>query len=129
MADSLAERICPVGFTRIEAVVVGGHVLIHCIGKISETSFEVMLVGDDEVKGTLFLISAVASGRRVKTDRNTKVASDHDIIVVDWVIVVGEFSSQTLPLPIGHDTLGQRFFDAVTASLGGIAVETGSIMC
>lgn len=128
MADSLAEGISPVGFTRVEAVVIGSHVLVHGIGKISETSFEVVLIRNDELKGSLFLISAVASGRRVKTDCNTKVASDHNIIIIDWIIIICELPCQTLPLPVGHDTLGQRFFDAVTASLGGIAVETRSIM-
>lgn len=127
--DSLAERIRPVGFTGIEAVVIGCHILVHGIGKISKASFEVVLVGNDEVKGTLFLISAVTGGRRVETNGDTKVAGDHDIIIVDWVVVGGELAGQTLPLPVGHNTLGQRLFDTVATCLGGIAVEAGSIMC
>ena len=127
--DSLAERIGPVGFTWVEAVVIGCHILVHGVGKISKASFEVVLVGNDEVKGTLFLVSAVTSGGRVETDGNTKVAGDHDVIIIDWVVVGRELASQTFPLPVGHDTLGQRLFDAVAASLGGIAVEARSVMC
>ncbi len=128
MADSLAERIRPIGLTWVEAVVIGCHVPVHGIGKISKASLESVLVGNDKLKCTIFLVSAVTSGRRIKTDRDTKVPSDHNIIIVNWIVVGGELASQTLPLPVGHDTLGQRLFDAVAASLGGIALEAGSIM-
>lgn len=88
-----------------------------------------MLVGDDEVKGTFFLISAVTSGGGVETNGDTEIASDHDVIVVDGVVIGCEFACQTFPLPVRHDALGQRLFDAVPTSLGGITVEARSIVC
>lgn len=65
-----------------------------------------VLVSDDEVKSTFLLIAAVTSGRSVEADGDAEVAGDHDAVVVNWVVVVAELASQTLPLPVRHDALG-----------------------
>ena len=87
-----------------------------------------LLVRDDEVESTFLLVAAVTGGRSVEADGDAEVAGDHDVIVVDWVVVVGELAGQTLPLPVRHDALGQRFFDGVAASFGGIAVEVRGVV-